>query len=212
LLAARVFLGLALLWAVLALAWQARAARGVRRVDFSRPAGSRLRGLRYAFTGAMAPRHKETIRLHPIEFGIGLLLHAGVGIALVGVAFTLAGSAFGMAWLRALRPVLGLTLLGGIALFVRRIVSRNLRAISNLDDHLAILATCGLLALAGIASAPLAGSLLLYSGGLLLYLPFGKLRHVLFCPVARGEVGLRLGYRGVYPPPRPREATGGAGR
>ena len=35
------------------------------------------------------------------------------------------------------------------------------------------------------------------------YLPLGKLRHVLFCPVARLDLGRRLGYRGTYPPPRP---------
>jgi len=210
--AARIFLGLAILWAVLGLAWQARAARGARRPDFSRSAGSRARGLGYAFTGAMTPRHKETIRLHPIEFGIGLLLHAGVGIALLGALLLLAGTAFGITWLRALRPVLGLALLGGIALFLRRCVSRNLRAISNLDDFLAILATCGLLGLAGIASAPRAGALLFYTGALLLYVPVGKLRHVLFCPVARGEVGVRLGYRGVYPPPKPQESTHGVRR
>lgn len=193
-----------------ALAWQARAGRGARLPDFSQPAGSPRRGLGYAFTGAMAPRHKETIRLHPIEFGIGLLLHAGVGVALLGVLLLLAGSGLGMTWLRALRPVLGLALLGGLALVVRRFASRKLRAISQLDDYVAILATCGLLALAGTVSATRSGGLLFYTGGLLLYVPLGKLRHVLFCPVARGDVGLRLGYRGVYPPPEPGESAHGA--
>lgn len=211
-LAARIFLGLTLVWAVLALAGQARAARGTRRHDYSRPAGSAVRGLRYAFTGAMSPRHKETIRLHPIEFAIGLLLHLGAGAALLEVGLTLAGSAAGVNWLRVLRPLLGLALAAGFALIIRRIVSRNLRMISTPDDYLGILATCGLLALAGTVSAQGAGWLLLYCGGFLLYLPLGKLRHVLFCPVARGDVGLRLGHRGVYPPPRRRESLHGVRR
>jgi nitrate reductase gamma subunit len=154
----------------------------------------------------MLPRHKETIRLHPMEFAVGLLLHAGAGLALLGVGFSLIGIGFGLSWFRALRPVLGLALVCGLGLLVRRAVSRNLRAISTLDDYLAILSICGFLALAGIVTRPSVERLLLYAGALLVYLPLGKLRHVLFCPVARGDVGLRLGHRGVYPPPSGRES------
>jgi hypothetical protein len=197
--AARIFCALAALASIAALAWQLRAARGGGRVDRSVAAGDPARGVRYAFTVAMLPRHKETVRLHPLEFTLGLLLHAGALPALLGAALAAAAPGAGLAVLAALRPLFALALVSGLALLARRVFSTRLRALSIPDDYLAIAATCGLLACAWRGSAPLR---LAYAGALFLYLPLGKLRHAVFFFAARGDLGRRLGRRGVYPAPR----------
>ena len=90
----------------------------------------------------------------------------------------------------------------GIWLLVRRVSSKPLRAISVPDDYIAIMATCGLLALAVIFALASRNPtpLLAYTSVLFVYLPLGKLRHAVFFFVARADYGRRLGYRGVYPP------------
>ena len=207
---ARIFVGLCLAWAAVALAAQVRRARRGRRADLSRPAGSPARGLLYSFTGAMSPRHKETVSRHPVAFGVGLLFHAGTLLGLLTVLLSVVGPTLGSLWLRSLRLLFALSLLAGLVLLVRRLVSVNLRKISVPDDYLAILATCGLLAFAGRAPGGHLLALWVYAGALLLYLPLGKLRHIVFFFVARGDLGRRLGWRGVYPPPRTRvEQTDG---
>ncbi len=69
------------------------------------------------------------------------------------------------------------------------------------DDYIAILATCGLLALASGYPIDAASDVvtLIYAVLLFAYLPLGKLRHAVFFFVARGDYGRRLGRRGVYP-------------
>jgi hypothetical protein len=200
--AARIFCALAAVVSFAALAWQLRAARGVGRVDRSVAAGDPARCVRYAFTLAMLPRHKETVRLHPLEFALGLLLHAGAVPALLGAALAAAAPAAGLAVLGALRPLFAIALAAGLALLARRIFSARLRALSIPDDYAAIAATCGLLACAWRAPAAV---VLVYAGALFLYLPLGKLRHAVFFFAARGDLGRRLGRRGVYPAPRAAE-------
>jgi nitrate reductase gamma subunit len=97
---------------------------------------------------------------------------------------------------------MGLALLAGLYLLVQRLLSPTLRAMSAPDDYLAILASCGLLALASLRRIGPDDEilLLLYAFLLLIYVPLGKLRHVVFFFVARADYGRRLGYRGVYPP------------
>jgi hypothetical protein len=100
------------------------------------------------------------------------------------------------------RPVIVLSLLAGVSLFIRRLSARNLRVMNVPDDYIAILASCGLLALASIPTIVVGhgAALMIYTGLLLVYLPLGKLRHAVFFFVARGDYGRRLGFRGVYPP------------
>jgi hypothetical protein len=104
--------------------------------------------------------------------------------------------------------ILAPALVAGVILAVRRLTSPLLRALSSPDDHLAIGATCALLALTlGVGLTGHGRAVLLAFGTLFfLYLPLGKLRHAALFFVARGEYGWRLGYRGVYPP-----ASEGAG-
>jgi hypothetical protein len=200
LLAIRIAVLASALWAGIALLAQVWAARSGGRRDYSRRAGSPRRGVTYSFTTAMLPAHKESVKLHPVEFGLGVVLHAGVFAALAQVAATAIAPAASGKWHFVMTPLAVIGLAAGLTLLVRRAHSVELRAINVPDDYLANAATCGLLALAAVA--PLLGELplLTYAVLLLVYLPLGKLRHCVFFFVARGDFGRRLGYRGVYPP------------
>jgi len=190
------------LWAVVALTAQVLLARAGGRREHGRRAGSPARGLLYNFTTAMTPAHKESVRRHPLKFAIGVVLHAGVALSLACVGLLVVWPEGGYRALALARPLVGLALLAGIFLLVHRAVSADLRAMSAPDDYLAIVASCGLLALASVVriSPTNEAPFLIYACGLLVYLPLGKLRHVVFFFVARADLGRRLGYRGVYPP------------
>ena len=201
--AAQVFVLLAASWAVVALAFQVVGNWAGGRHDFSVRTGSPTRGVIYSFTAAMSPAHKESIRRHPIEFGIGMLMHLGTVVALAGLLAAAIAPTRAMPWFVTARPLLIASLLAALFLLVRRLRTPNLAIMSAADDYLAALATGGLLALATAAPIkPPATTVLflLYGGLLLVYLPLGKLRHLVFFFVARGNYGRRLGYRGVYPP------------
>jgi hypothetical protein len=73
---------------------------------------------------------------------------------------------------------------------------------SSPDDYVAVLLTCGLVAVALQSSLRPGNPLLLlgYATVLFLYLPLGKLKHIVFFFAARADYGYRLGHRGVYPP------------
>jgi hypothetical protein len=62
--------------------------------------------------------------------------------------------------------------------------------------------TCAFLALLCLRVLVLIGvePLLGFGALLFLYIPFGKLRHMVYFFVVRADYGFRLGYRGVYPP------------
>ncbi|UCC71632.1 MAG: hypothetical protein JSV86_14775 [Gemmatimonadota bacterium] len=197
----KVLVGLAVLWAVVALAYQVLAAWGGGRADYSRRAGSAARGVAFSFTVAMTPRHKESVRRHPAKFAIGVVMHVGVILSLLGVLLLLVWPAAAHKVLSLSRPVIALSLVAGLYLLVRRAVSKDLRAMSAPDDYMAILATCVLLALASVYSSYSVGAVvcMIYAALLFVYLPLGKLRHAVFCFVARGDLGRRLGRRGTYP-------------
>lgn len=193
----RIAAALALLWAVLALLYQVVLARGGGRTDYSARAGDSARGVLYAFTTAMLPSHKESVRHHPGKFAVGLLLHLGVLAALLEVVLLVAGVAVGWPW-----GVLALLALpAGIYLAVRRRVSPVLRAMNAPDDYVAIVAVCALLVLAALSAFGVVSPAVLlgYAVPFLIYLPLGKLRHVIFFFVARADLGRRLGYRGTLP-------------
>lgn len=191
---------LAFVWAAVALTAQVLIARGGGRREFSRRAGRPLAGLLHNFTVAMLPGHKETARLHPGEFVVGVVLHLGVFATLAEVLVLLLATNVTGPWLIWLRWVSGSGAAAAVVLAGRRLRSPAMRALSTPDDYVAIVATCGLLVL-GVFPALAGGAVLLgYTTVLLLYLPLGKLRHAVFFFVARADYGWRLGYRGVYPP------------
>ena len=73
---------LALLWSILALLYQWYVAWGGGRRDYSAQSGRPMRGMLYNFTIAMLPSHKETVRLHPLKFLAGIVMHIGGFVAI----------------------------------------------------------------------------------------------------------------------------------
>ena len=150
----------------------------------------------------MTPAHKESLRLHRFDFAVGLVMHLGVVLSLITLAVVLLNSSRVLEIVSFAWPLLALTSVAGLFLFIRRMRSPILRAMSSPDDYLANLATVGLMVAACLAMTigePGSGVLLTYSILFFVYLPLGKLRHVVFFFIARGDLGRRLGYRGVYP-------------
>jgi hypothetical protein len=185
-------------WAVLGLALLRARARGYgARVLYAAPKGDPAAGVRYAFTGALLPGAKESVREHLPSYLLGLAYHAGIFAALALLVITLCG----WAWPKALRlPIqilLGCGALGGLGLWLKRLLLPELRGLSHLDDFVSNgLATVFVaLALTGPTTAWLLSAILL-----LLYVPLGKLRHCLFFFVARRHLGAFFGRRGVFPP------------
>jgi nitrate reductase gamma subunit len=188
-------------WAVIVLLLQWATPWVGRRKDFSVKAGSPLRGVIYNFTWAMLPSHKETIRLHPIKFSIGFMMHIGALLAILRILLLLINPRMVIFSPVVWGVIFGISALCGIYLFLRRVFSPALRLMSSPDDYLSILLTIGFL-LMGIAHASgiiTSGSFLVYAAVLFFYMPFGKLKHALFFFIARAEYGARMGYRGTYP-------------
>lgn len=199
-----ILLAASAIWAVVGLAVQARGARPAGRTDHAARAGSAARGILYGFTGAMLPGKKESVSRHPVSFGAGLVFHAGVAAAFLALLLVTLGPGPVPPLRPALQALVAAGLLACCYLLARRLTVRDVHAVSVPDDYLANLALAVFLAvtmlnLAGALPAPI---LRLVAAVLLVYLPLGKLRHVLFFFLARGDLSRRLGVRGVYPPAR----------
>jgi len=197
----RILAAAALVWAAASLSVQlALAWRGGRR-DYSVRAGSPGRAVFYAFTAGMSPSRKESARLHPGKFAAGVVLHAGVAVALIELGVALVRPEAAPRWPAATAPLLFAAVAAGLYLFARRCFSPALRAMSAPDDYISALATAALLVAAALRNLGAMGApaFLVVAAGVLFYLPFGKLRHVLFCPVSRFDYARRLGWRGVWP-------------
>ncbi len=198
-----ILLAVSAVWAVGALAVQARAARAGLPELHAPAAGAASRGILYGFTGAMLPSRKESVSRHPLSFAAGVLLHLGIAASFLSVlASMLAAPAAFPAGGIALAAATGTGLAAGLFLLAKRVASADLREISPPDDYVANLAIGALLASAvafWIGLLPGAG-LRIVAALVLFYVPLGKLRHAVFFYLARADLSARLGLRGVYPP------------
>jgi hypothetical protein len=196
-------------FAAAALAIQLASAWGGGRRDLSAPAGSAARGVLFNFTLGMAPGHKETARLHPVKFAIGVAMHVGVVLAILRALVLLAAPGLAPPFPIALAALFGASAACGAILFVRRLVVADLRGMSSFEDYFSALMTIGFLVassleqLGGVSRS----AFFACAAALFFYLPLGKLRHAAFFFAARADYGRRLGHRGVYPPPPRKERS-----
>lgn len=178
-------------------------ARPLKR-DLSRVRGSTRRGILYAFTLGMAPWEKESTRMHWIAYIRGILFHVGV--------FTALGVLFASPWLYLVpQPIrlaamlaTGVGALFGFAGIAIRLSGENERALSLPDDYFAVLLTSLFTALAFpvlLASGWLPVFYLVFAF-LMIYVPFGKIRHCVYFFYSKFFFGLGFGHRGVIGQPK----------
>ncbi len=191
----------ALLWAAVALARSRLALGAVRTPSLSSPRGSEAAGVRYAFTTAFLPSAKESSRAHLPTYAAGIAYHLGAFAMLGRLALTLVSAAPPSAVDRALAALFALALACGLGLLAKRRLDGALRAISVPDDLIANLLVNAALATALVAvlgPGDRSTALFQVAGAvLLLYVPLGKLRHMLFLFTSRRLWGRNYGRRGV---------------
>jgi nitrate reductase gamma subunit len=95
---------------------------------------------------------------------------------------------------------LGISGICGIAIFVKRIIKKDLSLISNPDDYISNLLVSGFQVMTIIQLNSYNPVYYILTSILLLYLPFGKLRHTIYFFSARYHLGFFYGRRGVWPP------------
>ncbi len=173
-----------------------------KRTLFSKPAGSPRKGALYAFTRGMAPWAKESVMLNLPSYVAGMAFHAGVFSAFGLMCLALLGFELPFFLLVIAQVFTLLGAIGGLSLFVKRIVKAELRGLSCPDDFVSNLLSTAFALLAFLWTlVPSMESLWLAEGALLLiYAPIGKIRHCLFFFTTRYHLGAFFGRRGTFPP------------
>jgi len=178
--------------------------------DKSEPSGSVKEGVIYANTRAMMPTEKESAYLHLPSYAVGMLFHIGLFCSLL--FFVLSFFPFFNRWISngcnwhlilAIPPAVATVC--GLILFFRRLISNDLKVLSMPDDFIStglvtlfLLMTTLYLSLSACCESI---TILYYISSilLLLYLPLGKLRHVVYYFAARYHLGFFYGWRNVWP-------------
>lgn len=168
------------------------------RLELGPPKGSPRRGVVYSLSFSMLPWRKDSTRLHPWTYAAGMAMHVGVFAAFV---FAL-GRRFD-AWPTWVAPLFGtlagLGWLGATGLFAKRVTQPFMRPITNPDDYISnalvqfyLLGAC----LTAFSDAWV-GAWRASAVALLVYVPLGKIYHMLLFFVSRTLFGLQFGRRGV---------------
>lgn len=176
--------------------------------DLSVKSGDVTQGVIYANTVAMSPTHKESAYLHLPTYAAGIIYHLGTFLSIL--LFILSFFELNIWYPEWLNLILALCLsastLCGITLIVKRLNNKNLKSLSNPDDYLSNLFTT-LFQCAGIAFLLTGGMsntwhavYYIVASILLIYMPFGKLKHLLYYFSARYHLGFFYGWRGTWPP------------
>jgi hypothetical protein len=167
-------------------------------IDYATPKSSSLMGVAYAFTFGMAPWAKESTRKHWVLYLRGILFHLGIFSALL--FFVLRLLSFSIPQLTLFLLILtGIGAIMGIVGMVLRFGEKNLRMISNFDDHLSLwLVTIFLLLMVlshfVLSTLPI---MFLFTSIMFIYIPFSKIRHFIYFFFSRLFFGNHLGKRGI---------------
>ena len=170
--------------------------------DFSKPLSNPGKAMAYAFTGAMSPKKKESAYLHLPTYTAGIIYHLGtfLSVALFILILFRVNMAEWMLWIFA--GFLIISGFSGFGILMKRMSKKNMRMLSNPDDYTSnlLVTIFQLLTAATLINPVFQPAYFIFSGILLLYIPLGKLRHMVYFFAARYHLGYFFGWRGVWPP------------
>lgn len=171
--------------------------------DLSKGAGNVSAGVAYSYTKAMSPMEKESAYLHLPTYAAGMIYHAGI-FASLGLFLFFITSLFEFPQIVSIiaGSILVISGLCGLAILLKRFINAGLRSLSGADDYISnILTTLAIFATAAYLLYEQAElSYYLIVSVLLLWIPLGKTRHLLYFFFARYHLGYFFGKRGTWPP------------
>ncbi len=170
--------------------------------DFSHKLGNTGAAIKYSFTGAMSPSKKESAYLHLPTYSAGILYHTGTFLAIIIFFLQLARVRFPVALAYIFTFILIITVISGTGILIKRITTRKLRKLSCPDDYISnILVTLFQFITALLLAGYIHQSVYYVAAALLLlYIPVGKLRHLVYFFAVRYQLGYFYGWRGSWPP------------
>jgi nitrate reductase gamma subunit len=163
------------------------------------------RGARYSLLAVAMPWTIGSNRRHPLLYAQFVIFHLAVALS-IAMSFAIP---YAPRWIAGSMVVVALQVLFvaaaavGIVRLIRRTADPYLRAISSPDDYFALIMLIFWFLFAALA-APNHGETcrliyFLLTAFFLVYVPFSKISHYLYYPLARWYLGRTLGHRGVYP-------------
>jgi hypothetical protein len=169
--------------------------------DFSFKRGNLKSAISYSFLGAMNPLKKESAYLHLPTYTAGIMYHIGTFISIAVFFLFLFNISFSYTFQWVLICLLIASSISGLGIFLKRIIIKKLRFLSNPDDYISNILVTAFQVFTLIMFFK--GSFALYYficvGLLFLYLPLGKLKHSLYFFAARYHLGFFYGWRRIWP-------------
>lgn len=168
------------------------------------PIGDAKRGTLYSLTLGMSPFKKETAYLHWPTYFAGIGFHGATFLGFGWLIIHFFQFSIPLWITRISIIILILGALSGLSILVKRVVQPKMRAVSNPDDYISNLLISGFQILSALVffKDSLQNVLFIWSGVLLFYIPFGKLRHALYFLPTRIHLGRYFGQRGTWPKAR----------
>ncbi|MCL2246405.1 MAG: hypothetical protein FWC10_04760 [Lentimicrobiaceae bacterium] len=191
--------------------------------DLSEKSGDITAGVIYSNTAAMLPTQKESAYKHLPTFTAGVFFHLGTFLAFFCFILLYFDAVwtffFQYTWISLLIALgTGVGACCGIGLFIKRLTSKKLRPISNMDDYISVFLTTLFQLTTALMFTVfvfyesfiqyfsstvhdwLSIAYLVAASLLFIYLPFSKLKHLVYYFAARYHLGFFYGRRGTWPP------------
>lgn len=179
--------------------------------DLSQKSGNIAQAVCYSCIGAMSPVQKESAYLHLPTYSAGIIFHIGNFLALLVYVIIAASAIFSLVIpvesvtnSVIIVPAAAILVAGicGLSLFIKRIVKKELRELSCADDYISnFLCTVMLFVSAYSLWMFQFGAVYFVTMALLfIWMPIGKIKHVLYFFFARYHLGFFYGWRGTWPP------------
>ena len=170
--------------------------------DLSAKAGNTGTAIVYSFTSAMNPVNKESAFLHLPTYAAGIVYHIATFVSFA--AFILILFAVNMHQTLVIVFVLAAFAgtFSGMAMLVKRMADKKLRKLSNPDDYISNLLVTLFQLITGLVllTGDFYITYMLIAALMFLYMPIGKLKHIIYFFSARYHLGFFYGWRNVWPP------------